>query len=184
MYEGIIKIDRDTRLRVEPDTDAENPLNWGWGTEIHEIDNYRIWMGWEREPLDDLVNMARELQCLVRKGKLTEEKRDRALHLYMVYKGDTRAFEIREWRGYSKGDWATHLVLWDAEKGANVYETYAAWLRGDVFGVILETWVGYANMNDPDDIHYEWDEQEALWGCYLDDKYTAEDVARENGWIE
>lgn len=176
----IIQINEDYRLKVELDHDSENPLDWGWGTEIHEIDNYRIWRGWEREPWDDLVNMARELHYKVRRGELTTEKRDRAIHLYMVWLGDDRNFEIRKWHGYSESDWATVLVLWDPEKGGdNVYEAWAAWRRGDVYTVVEQIRKVYVSTDDPEDVYEDWFDGDSLSGCFLEDGYTPEDVARE-----
>ena len=166
----IVEINDTYRLKVDQDPYAEDPTEWCWGTEIHEIDNYRVWRGWEPEPFDDLVNMAQNLHDMVRQGKLTPEKRDRAIHLYMVYKGDDRAFSIEQWRGYSQSDWATCLVLWDAEEGNNVYDSWAAWRRGDVYTVTEQI------LDEEDD---EWEDGESIGGNYFDGMYSPEDVARE-----
>lgn len=176
----IIEVNDTYRLKIEVDNDSENPLTWGWGTEITEIDNYRIWRNGEPEPFDDLINMAQNLHYLVRRGKLTPEKRDRALHIYMVWKGDTRSFEIREWRGYSQSDWATVIVLWDAEEGSNVYESWDAWRRGDVYTVVEQELKTYGNISDVNDFYEDWFDGESLGGCYLDEGYTAEDVAKDH----
>ena len=59
-------------------------------------------------------------------------------------------------------------------------ENYERWLAGDVYGVILErltTWT-----SEFGDIEERWDAVPdcAIWGCYLDDNYTALTVAREH----
>lgn len=59
-------------------------------------------------------------------------------------------------------------------------ETYRQWAEGEVYGVIhekLETWV---KADDPDETRDDWEEVDALWGCYLDDDYTALVVAKEH----
>lgn len=181
MYCGgdIIEINEYYRLRIELDTDSPNPLEH-WGVcEILTIDNYRMWMGWENLE-DPIAYAAREFHLPVRSGKWTEEERDRAIRGYMHMAGDTREFAVYEWRGYSKGDWATVLVLWDPETGANQSEEWGAWLRGDVYGVIEEIRKVYVNPDDPNDVFEDWEDGDSLWGCYLDEGYTAETVAKEN----
>lgn len=180
MYDGeIIRVNDKYRLRVEVDQDAENPLEWGWGTEIHEIDNYRIWRGWET-PDDPVAKAAYCFHQKVRRREWTSEQRDRAIRGYLALCGDERSFEVREWRGYSKSDWATVLVLWDEKTGGNVYETWAAWRRGDVFTVIAEKATIYRSDEDPEDVIWDWEELESLGGCYLGDDYTAWGVAEES----
>ncbi len=166
----IIEINDTYRLMVEVDDDTESPLEWGWGTEIHEIGNYRIWRGWET-PEGDLNWAAYIYHQLVRAGDWTPEQRDRAIHLYMVALGDDRAFSVEEWRGYSQSDWATCLVLWDAEEGVSVYDSWAAWRRGDVYTVVEQI------LNEEDD---DWEDGDSIGGCYLGEGYSPEDVAREH----
>ncbi len=163
------------RVRVEVDAYTESPLEWGWGTEIHEIDNYRIWMSWET-PEDPLAYAAYLFQQKVRSGDWTEENRDRAMHLCMMLIGDTRVFEFQGYQGYSKSDWATVLVLWDEDKGANVYEDWAAWRRGDVFTVVFEELIAKCRCLD---CGVDWVETDSMGGCYLDEDYTATVVANE-----
>lgn len=166
----IVEINDTYRLKIEQDHSAENPLDWDWPTEIHEIDNYRTWMGWEH-PEGGVPYAAWEYHQRVRRGYWTSEQRDRAIHLYMVAVGDDRAFSVEEWRGYSKGDWATCLVLWDADEGGSVYDSWAAWRRGDVYGVTEQI------LDEEDD---EWEDGECIWGNYFDAMYSPEDVAREH----
>lgn len=46
---------------------------------------------------------------------------------------------VRNYRGYSQGDWAD-LVISGPDEGTaeGYYQTYAAWARGDVYGIMLE----------------------------------------------
>lgn len=175
----IIEVNENYRLTVELDHDSESPLEWGCGTEIYEIDNYRIWKGWET-PNENHTYAAHLFHLKVRRGAWTPEQRDRAMHLYMLILGDTRSFEIKQWHGHSKGDWATCLVLWDAEEGSNVYEAWAAWRRGDVYIVTEQIRKVYKSVDDPDDLYEDWFDGDNLGGCYLDEGYTAEDVAKEH----
>lgn len=175
----IIQINDDYRLKVELDHDSESPLNWGSGCEIIEIDNYRIWRGWET-PEDPLTYAAYAAQQQVRSGRWSDEQRDRAIRLFAHWLGETRSFEVQEWRGYSQSHWATVLVLWDGENGHNVYEEWAAWRRGDVYTVVEQIRKVYVSTDDPEDVFEDWFDGDCLSGCYLEDGYTPEDVARDN----
>lgn len=46
---------------------------------------------------------------------------------------------VRNYRGYSQGDWAD-LVISGPDEGTaeGYYQTYAAWARGDAYGIMLE----------------------------------------------
>ena len=72
-------------------------------------------------------------------------------------------------------------------------ETYRQWAEGEVYGVILERQVTEVTYRaertelgfEIDTTHQpvvadQWDEVEAIWGCYLDDDYTAHVVASEH----
>ena len=124
----IIEIDEDTRLKVVTDDSPDDPRGWGWDVEFHAIDNYRIWRGWEH-PEDPTAYAAWQYQQEVRAGRFTPEQRDRALKLYQSLTGDTRSFEIKEHRGYSQSDWATYLVIGEAD-ALGLWETFDPWLKG------------------------------------------------------
>lgn len=52
----------------------------------------------------------------------------------------------------------------------------------DPVGVVLERrykWVKTNLDNAEYEERYEWEEEESIWGCYLDDTYTAQVVAQE-----
>ena len=173
----IIQINDDYRLKVVLDDSSEDPREWGWDTDILTIDSYRIWKGWE-EPQEDVAKAASEFHYRVRRGRWTTEQRDRAIHLYKMLLEDNRAFEVREFRGYSPSDWATHLVLWDDKKGSNVYDAFEAWLKGDVYGVVAQKKVVWSAEGHDDE--FDWEDVDSLWGCYLDEEYTPEMVASEH----
>lgn len=175
MYEvETIEIDEDNRLVVYVDECTDSPLDWGWDVEMHDIDDYRIWRGWE-QPEDPVAYAAHIAQLRVRSGHWTEEQRDRAIHIYKVWAGDDREFAVHQWRGYSQSDWATVLEI-----GENIglYTAYAAWRRGDVFIVVHEKREQWTNADETAEMD-TWEWEDSLGGCYLDDKYTALDVARE-----
>lgn len=71
-------------------------------------------------------------------------------------------------------EWGGHV-----EEGDDIYRR---WARGDVYGVILEKYTRYVNVDDPSDLYGRWSEAESLWGCYLDKAYDAWHVATEHGW--
>lgn len=177
----IIEIDEDTRLKVVTDDCPDDPRGWGWDVEFHAIDNYRIWRGWEH-PEDPTAYAAWQYQQEVRAGRFTPEQRDRELKLYQSLTGDTRSFEIKEHRGYSQSDWATYLVIGEAD-ALGLWETFDQWLKGDVYGIILEKREQFTNADETRELDI-WEEDDSIWGNYLDDDYTARRVAVENGWIE
>lgn len=53
-----------------------------------------------------------------------------------------------------------------------------AWRHGDVYGVAVERLIEYVRV-DTGATMSQWEETDSLWGCYLDDTYTARAVAAE-----
>ena len=175
MYEvETIEIDEDNRLVVYVVECTDSPLDWGWDVEMHDIDDYRIWRVWER-PEDPVAYAACVAQQEVRARRWTEEQRDRAIHIYKVWAGDDREFAVHQWQGYSQSDWATVLEI-----GENIglYTAYAAWRRGDVFLVVHEKREQWTNADETAEMD-TWEPVDSIGGNYLDDEYTAIDVARE-----
>lgn len=181
MYEQIIDIDENNRLLVTVDESASDPCEWGWDVEVHDIANYRWWAFGEM-PEDPVAYAASEFYARFNRDK---DKTKRALGLYLNLLGDTREFEIHGFVGYSPGDWATVLEIGN---DLGLYSVYAAWRRGDVYNVAHQERVVYARIDgddiDPDDIHEEWEVVDGISECYLNDEYTALDVAREHFGIE
>lgn len=63
-------------------------------------------------------------------------------------------------------------------------ETYRQWAEGEVYGVVLEREKLWVNVTRGGvivggDQKVTWEEAESLWGCHLDDSYTAKAVALE-----
>lgn len=69
---------------------------------------------------------------------------------------------------------------------AQEQETYRMWAESEVSGVILEhltEWVLLAQNDEP--VHpprrrHQWEEVESTWGCYLNDNWTAQQVALDS----
>lgn len=67
-------------------------------------------------------------------------------------------------------------------------ETYRQWAEGDVYGVILERKVAWAKLSadggtvlqGEGTVRETWENEGSVWGCYLDDEYTAQVVAKEH----
>lgn len=72
-----------------------------------------------------------------------------------------------------------HLAM-QAEVIEQEREIYRQWAEGEVYGVILERRYDYVRPDDTSIAIQQWEDQEALWGCYLTDEYTAQRVALEN----
>lgn len=73
---------------------------------------------------------------------------------------------------------ADHLAK-QAEVIESERATYQQWADGEVYGVIFERAVEWKTL-DGSAMMTTWEEVDSVWGCYLDDEYTAEQVAREN----
>lgn len=171
-----IEVDDDNRIVVYTDDDSEDPCEWGWEVELHDIDDYCMWRGCGRPNEGTVEYAAHVAHYNVRARRWTEEQRDRAIHIYKLWAGDEREFKVHDWRGYSKSDWATVLEI-----GENIglYETYAAWRRGDVYTVVHQKREQWSNADETAEMD-TWEWEDSLSGCYLDDTYTAKEVAKEN----
>jgi hypothetical protein len=58
--------------------------------------------------------------------------------------------------------------------------TYKTWANGDVYGVILERSIEWLKLDGSEGKRTDWEQEDSLWGCYLDDEYTAKQVAAEH----
>lgn len=89
--------------------------------------------------------------------------------------------------GYSQSDWAELFVI-VPDTGYGTAEGWAkewsAWAQGDVYGVVHEVRERWINAEDDTEEMSLWNQKDALWGNYLDQDYTALDVARENFGVE
>lgn len=175
----IIQVDENNRLVVVYDDIAESPEEWT-SVEFYDIDDYRIWRGWETPQEGTVAYAACVAQYMVRGKRWTKDQRDRAIHIFKLFAGDDREFKIHDWRGYSRSDWATVLEIGE---DIGEYVTYAAWRRGDVYGVIHEKRQTWEHSEDDRELE-TWEHEDSLWGCYLDQEYTALVVASEHFDVE
>lgn len=169
-----IQINKNNRIVVVPDEDSESPETWGWDVEIHEIDGAMV------NDTNELTLAATEAQSYYRRGVWTEEQRDRAIHIFKVLSGDDREFKVHNFRGSVQPDVATIL---EVGNDLGLYHAYKAWRRGEVYGVIHERRKRWVTV-DGSEIMETWEECDAVWGNYLDEEYTALDVAREHFDLE
>jgi hypothetical protein len=58
--------------------------------------------------------------------------------------------------------------------------TYKTWANGDVYGVILERSAEWLKLDGSEDTRTEWEQEDSLFGCYIDGSYTAQQVASEH----
>lgn len=56
-------------------------------------------------------------------------------------------------------------------------EVYRQWADGEAVGVILEREVTWVREDDPSTTRDNWEDEQSVWGSYLDDKYTAQQFA-------
>lgn len=165
--------DGTRRVFSYQDEDAENPLSWGWNVEVHDIDSYDIIRGCA-SPSDDLALAACRFNWRF-PGEAW--KRDRAIHLYMLLCGDERAFQVHEYQGYGQSDWATVLVLAEDHESLGLWDAYERWRKGDVYTVEVQRKTIWTS--EYDEVREEWEHEESISGCYLDDDYTDAMVASE-----
>jgi hypothetical protein len=92
----------------------------------------------------------------------------------------SRALFYENWPSLKIGT-SEHLTK-QAEVIEQERETYRQWAEGEVYGVILERRRTFVKQYaDGDEVEgEEWEQADALWGCYLDDEYTPFDVASEH----
>lgn len=100
----------------------------------------------------------------------------------------SRALFYDNWPELVPGS-AEHLAK-QAEVIEQEQETYRQWADGEVYGVILERsslWAklsadGSTILQGEGTVMETWEQADdgAIWGCYLDDEYTAQAVALEH----
>lgn len=170
-----IQLDDDNRLVVRYDEDNDSPLDWGWEVELHKIeygyDGWRIHEA-DGEPLVRLFNGLEE-----RLG--STEKVQRAIHLYQVLTNDTRYVTMVDIGVYR--DRYIYMVIADSEEEANsIIDVYTKYLNGEVYIVQHEQRERFESVDNPGTFIDAWNLVDSIGGCYLDDDYTAEVVAREH----
>jgi hypothetical protein len=174
-----IEIDEDNRIAVYQDewSQDDSPLDWGWGITFHEIGQYG------RYTYDEAENSEGDTAIRMYNGLVDNGfDRDQALrgmHLWMVASGDNRRHRIVTVNVYR--DSYHYIVLYNPEDGDpdGFIRIYRQWMNGDVYMLVhekRERWTATTR----DDTMDTWDEVNNIGGNYLNDKYTAEMVARDH----
>ena len=141
------------RLRVEQDELAENPLTWDNGEFVMTGGRHGTWGSAEHE-------LARVFELAEKHGQDGEAAAERHIKRNGI---------VAERLVIGGNDWVEGYVI-AGDSGYAETETYEAWRNGEVYVVFLE---GKCECCG------EWRIEDSLGGCYLDDDYTARDVARE-----
>lgn len=202
----IIQLTDTARLVVEYDQDAENPrADWDMLTGFVKIEG----RGDSRlsdvpavhdDPIairDAHERIHRSVACSPTcpwggRHRVHVDEEDvirwaRIFHdMHLEYDSEHGGYWFVDPDGFREGGWTDGDPL---QQQADVIkaerESYRQWADGEVYGVVLErleTWaklgpggtVGDGTQRD------EWEQVDALWGCYLDDEYTAQAVADQN----
>jgi len=194
-----IEVTDTLRLRVVIDEGPENPRGWSVLTGYVNIpnrgdsriidvlavypDEYRI------EEAHDRVRRSNPRDGFISTAEVVE-RWARVFHgMFLEYDSEHGGFWFVEPKLFAE-NWPD-LVLGTQEHLDKQQEvihseqvTYQRWADGEVYGVIAERraeWVridnGTVNLNDPRDTIVTWEHAASLWGCYLEDDYTAQQVA-------
>ena len=189
----IIQLTDTARLRIEPDQDATNPRTDHTAVGFVKIGS----LGDSR--LIDVAAGPNPTARIAEAMDLLERGTDR-------YSDDVAERVARwarifhdlhlEWDAEHGGFWfVDEATYWgdvehnapnslerQAEIIAGERATYRQWADSEVDGVILErasAWTKfYENGGDAID-GVDWNDVKSIWGCYLDDTYTAQVVASE-----
>lgn len=175
------------RISVEPDIDIENPLTWS-GDDYAVIS---LESSYYNRP-DIEGNLADTVTKTALEKALYYAENDDDFFSAVIKHFQRRGYLVteREWRGYSQGDYKRYILAIDVrdETGPGYIDgmakTYEQWLSGDVYGVILQRLTKWTSEHG--DVMETWEDVPdcAIWGNYLDDDYTALDVAREHFGVE
>lgn len=175
MYDTI-EITPTTRLRIEADICPENPRvsdDW-WLTGYVNIpgrgDSHYIEVP---DVFGDHLDIA-----YAHERFLDEDVTERWAR---IFRGAHIEYDA-EHGGYWFVDGPSAFTL---DKQAEIIEserkTYQQWCDGEVAVVVLEREIRYVRVDDigTHGTITRWEEEDSLGGCYLDDDYTAEQVALE-----
>lgn len=179
MYEvETIPVDDDNRLVVYyDDSSGDDPRDWGWGVSVLEM-NYRYGYEVENPEGDEAVNVFN----YVIDRTADDVKAERAMRLWMYLSGDTRAVEFRDVRVYR--DVYNYLVFGeDSDQIDGFMDVFSRWKNGEIYLVVHQKREQWTNADETEEMD-TWEWEDSIGGCYLDDEYTAEVVAREYFDIE
>jgi hypothetical protein len=186
-----IDITETSRLVIKQDTDAENPRkDWDMLTGFVKIDGRGDWRILDVEPVhDDPIRIAEAHDRLVRFGdegwtEDTVERWARIFHgMHIEYDSEHGGY----WFVDNDGSYPPKRGTLEEQARliASERETYRQWAEGEVYGVTLQrvsTWAKLDDYGRPITMTERpvWEDVDSLYGCYLDNDYTAEEVALES----
>lgn len=192
-----IELTETSRLRIEYDTDAECPRgDWDMLTGFVKI------QGRGDSRLMDVPAVHPDVYRLAEAHERMYENVEENVPRYAQIFHDTHVEYDSEHGGYWFVDPQQMRENWPgpdypegrtkAEQEALVIEqeqeTYRQWADGEVYGVILERKVVWGRLSEDGGTLLQgegttretWEEAGSLWGCYLDDEYTPQEVAKES----
>lgn len=174
MYEvETIQIDDDNRLVVYVDEYTDDPRGWGWGVKVNEM-NYRYGYEVQNDDYDPAVSMFNE----VYDRTADTGKALRAMQLWMKLEDDNRVAKFVDVRVYR--DVYNYLVTGEDEDSIDGFmEVFSTWMNGEVYVVAHEKREHWTNADETAEMD-TWEWEDSLGGCYLNDEYTALEVAREH----
>lgn len=170
-YEVMNKDNMRVKLLIDELAHNDNPLNWN-NDVIEVVISQDRYMGRMELPFE-LENVIAYCENDDAKVKAIQKHYER--QGMIVYQGS--------WRGYCQGDWREALYVgdskvWELEQLKSFVEKcYFAWLRGDVYGIVLEEkyFTGYDNEGEKHQ-REEWEVQESIWGIIDDNLWSVEQV--------
>jgi hypothetical protein len=186
----IIQLTETSRLGVEVDEDAVNPRTEGdvWLTgfvkvggrgdsRLIDVEPVHSWPELD-DAIERLLNIEEEVPrwAAIFHGMHVEYDAQHGGFWFVDPAALAENWPTGEYPdGKTKAEWERELI-------AREQETYRQWADGEVYGVILqrqETWCRLLDDGTADrlDTRDEWADVESIWGCYLDDGYTAQQVA-------
>lgn len=190
----IIQVDDDTRVAVYPDPDAENPRSWQEGISVHALRR----KGGYNAPDAGTNSHGAALDEILDGASSSQVEGAIALHFQRAnLPHRITASEAGEFVWYLEPETvAENLALAPLWNGLDLLDgviaEYEQWANGEVYIVAVEKRTRWARLDqngepvfiaDADIIPITlttWEEVELIGGCYLDDDYTARQVAAEH----
>lgn len=177
------------RLNVEQDKDSGNPrLEWENMTGF--IRTRGNWRFTDVPPVhDDKIRLDVAAETLDKDDVVRWAKIFHNMHVeYDSYYGGFWFVDMDEFRGNWPNLEGAEALARQALVIKSDQEAYNQWASGDVYGVILEKLTLWGRLSDDGGeleqgdgtVRETWEPVESVWGCYLNEDYTPEQVAVEN----
>lgn len=191
-----IPITDNYRLLVEYDSDVENPrLNWDHLTGFVTVGRHDYLAV---APVHDDTAQISRAHTLFDSGICHVDTHEVVSRWARIFHNMHVEYDYR-YRGYWFVDPAGLNANWPELTGEESFqkqaevieqerETYRQWAEGEVFGVMLEKRTLWGKLSDDGSTLLQgdgtttetWETVDSLWGNYLGDSYTAEQVALEH----